>query len=96
LEEMGPALDFQIRRVQLPKTEIWKAATKVPKELKPKKVKNVEKDEMGEVYGRIHLGNQNLEKIQTRKMKGLKKRGNDDDEDDSEPSKKARVDSDDE
>lgn len=51
---------------------------------------------MGEVYGRIHLGDQNLEKIQTRKMKGLKKRGNDDEEDDSEPSKKAKVDSDDE
>jgi ribosome production factor 2 len=62
-----------------------------------KKVKNVEKDEMGDVFGRIHLGNQNLEKIQTRKMKGLKKRGTEDDEDDdSEPSKRARVDEDEE
>jgi len=92
LEEMGPSLDFKLRRVQLPKPEIWKLATKVPKELKPKKVKNVEKDELGEVYGRIHVGNQNLEKIQTRKMKGLKKRGTEDDEDASEPSKRARTD----
>ncbi|KAH8556634.1 Brix domain-containing protein [Umbelopsis sp. PMI_123] len=97
LEEMGPSLDFKMRRIQLPKSEIWKVATKVPKELKQKKVKNVEKDEMGDVFGRIHLGNQNLEKIQTRKMKGLKKRGTEDDEDDdSEPSKRARVDEDEE
>jgi ribosome production factor 2 len=45
---------------------------------------------MGDVFGRIHLGDQNLEKIQTRKMKGLKKRGTEDDEDES--SKKAKVD----
>ncbi|CAO3676287.1 unnamed protein product [Umbelopsis ramanniana] len=92
LEDMGPSLDFKMRRIQLPKADIWKIATKVPKELKPKKVKNVEKDEMGDVFGRIHLGDQNLEKIQTRKMKGLKKRGTEDDEDESEPSKKAKVD----
>ncbi|CAO3683186.1 unnamed protein product [Umbelopsis vinacea] len=96
LEEMGPSLDFKLRRVQLPKPEIWKLATMVPKELKPKKVKNVEKDEMGEVYGRIHLGNQNLEKIQTRKMKGLKKRGTEDDEDEEDSSKKAKISEDDE
>jgi len=47
---------------------------------------------MGDVFGRIHLGDQNLEKIQTRKMKGLKKRGTEDDEDESESSKKAKVD----
>jgi ribosome production factor 2 len=64
--------------------------------LQPKKVKNVEKDEMGEVYGRIHLGNQNLEKIQTRKMKGLKKRGTEDDEDEEDSSKKAKISEDDE
>jgi ribosome production factor 2 len=64
--------------------------------IQPKKVKNVEKDEMGDVFGRIHLGDQNLEKIQTRKMKGLKKRGTEDDEDESEPSKKAKVDDDEE
>jgi ribosome production factor 2 len=36
LEEMGPSLDFKLRRVQLPKPEIWKLATMVPKELKVK------------------------------------------------------------
>lgn len=51
---------------------------------------------MGEVYGRIHLGNQNLEKIQTRKMKGLKKRGTEDDEDEEDSSKKAKISEDDE
>lgn len=34
LEDMGPSLDFKMRRIQLPKAELWKVATKVPKELK--------------------------------------------------------------
>ena len=39
----------------------------------PKKEKNISKDEMGDTFGRIHLGRQDLDKLQTRKMKGLKK-----------------------
>jgi ribosome production factor 2 len=94
LEDMGPHYDFVIKRTSLPKSEMWSQAVKVPKELKPKKVKNLEKDEMGDTYGRIHLGKQDFNKIQTRKMKGLKKRaGEDDDEDDEDasPAKKPKV-----
>ncbi|KAI8078980.1 ribosome production factor 2 [Gilbertella persicaria] len=90
LEEMGPSYDLKIRRTTLPKPDLWKAACKVPKEVKPKKVKNIEVDEMGDKYGRIHLGKQDLSKIQTRKMKGLKKRSADDDEETL--SKKQKVD----
>ena len=39
-----------------------------------KKRKNIETDEMGDKVGRIHLGNQDLGKMQGRKMKGLKVR----------------------
>lgn len=38
---------------------------------KPKK--NVETDIVGDKMGRIHLGRQDLDELQTRKMKGLKR-----------------------
>jgi ribosome production factor 2 len=88
LEEMGPNYDFTVRRTSVAKPEVWKSAIRVPKEIKHKKVKNIEVDEMGDKYGRIHLGKQDLNKIQTRKMKGLK-RGAEDNNDDA--SKKQRV-----
>ncbi|KAG1474213.1 hypothetical protein G6F56_000482 [Rhizopus delemar] len=95
LEDMGPHYDFSLKRSSLPKAELWSSAAKIPKELQPKKGKNLEKDEMGDTYGRIHLGKQEFEKIQTRKMKGLKKRTaeDDDEEEDKEdsPSKKQKV-----
>lgn len=37
-----------------------------------KKRKNIEVDEMGDVRGRVHVGKQELGKLQVRKMKGLK------------------------
>jgi ribosome production factor 2 len=94
LEDMGPHYDFSLKRTSVPKPDMWSAAAKIPKELKPKKVKNIEKDEMGDTYGRVHLGKQEFDKIQTRKMKGLKKRSNEDDEAEEEgetPSKKQKV-----
>ncbi len=72
LEEMGPRFDFCLKRVREASFELWKQATKVPKELKPKKEKNIEHDAMGDQYGRIHLQKQDLNKMETRKMKGLK------------------------
>lgn len=54
----------------------------------PKKTKNVAHDDMGDAFGRIHLGKQDISKLQTRKMKGLKKRGADSDD---ENQKKRKV-----
>jgi ribosome production factor 2 len=93
LVEMGPSLDMTFGRMTEAKPDVWKQSLRVPKELKPKKKKNITKDVMGDTVGRIHLGKQDFDKIQTRKMKGLKKRaapaedGNDGDSD-----KKQRVD----
>lgn len=42
--------------------------------LQPKKVKNVKKDVFGSTHGRIHMERQDYSRLQTRKMKGLKKR----------------------
>lgn len=96
LEEMGPSYDLKIKRTSLPKPDLWNSAVRVAKEVKPKKVKNIEVDEMGDKYGRIHLGKQELDKIQTRKMKGLRKRGNDEETKEDESTKKQKVGSDDE
>ncbi|KAK8843952.1 hypothetical protein IAR55_006744 [Kwoniella newhampshirensis] len=79
LTEMGPSIDFSVRRVQTADEDMMKAALKRPKLAKSdvekglgKKRKNIETDEMGDKVGRIHLAKQDLAKMQGRKMKGLK------------------------
>jgi ribosome production factor 2 len=79
LTPMGPFLDLSLRRHQPADSELWKAAMKRPKLKKTdvekglgKKRKNMEVDEMGDLRGRVHVTKQDLERLQTRKMKGLK------------------------
>ncbi|KAG8853528.1 rRNA-binding ribosome biosynthesis protein rpf2 [Tulasnella sp. 330] len=79
LVPMGPSLDLTLRRHQYADEEILKRAMKQPKLAKKdiekglgKKEKNMEVDEMGDVRARIHVTKQNLDRLQTRKMKGLK------------------------
>ncbi|MBW0523238.1 hypothetical protein O181_062953 [Austropuccinia psidii MF-1] len=76
----GPSFDFRLRRTQVPSEDLLKLALKRPAERKPinsdKKAKinkNVDIDEMGDTVGKIHVGQQELSKLQSRKMKGLKK-----------------------
>ncbi|RKO91863.1 Brix domain-containing protein [Blyttiomyces helicus] len=78
LDEMGPRVDFVLRRSRLADAETMKQATRIPKELVPKKQKNIEYDPIGDKLGRIHLGKQDLTKLQTRKIKGLKRRADED------------------
>ncbi|XP_054272106.1 ribosome production factor 2 homolog [Macrosteles quadrilineatus] len=73
LEEVGPAIDFKLRRTKLASDDLYKLACKRPKALKAKKVKNIAHDAFGTKLGRIHMTRQNIDKLQTRKMKGLKK-----------------------
>lgn len=40
----------------------------------PKKKKNISRDAFGTKFGRVHMQKQNLDKLKTRKMKGLRKR----------------------
>ncbi|KAJ2500701.1 rRNA-binding ribosome biosynthesis protein rpf2 [Coemansia sp. RSA 1972] len=74
LEEMGPSLDLRVRRVRYVSDDMWKQAIRVPKELKVTKVKNIGRDGLGDKYGRVHMGRQDVSKIQTRKVKALRKR----------------------
>lgn len=73
LSEIGPRMDMTVRRTKFASDDLFKHATKQPKELKIKKKKNISQDNLGSTLGRIHLGAQNINSIQTRKMKGLKK-----------------------
>lgn len=89
---MGPSLDLSLRRHQAADSEMWKAAMRRPKIKKQdiekglgKKKKNLDVDEMGDLRGRVHIGKQDLGKLQTRKMKGLKAApGVSEDEDDDD------------
>ncbi|KAF5382005.1 hypothetical protein D9615_004349 [Tricholomella constricta] len=90
---MGPNLDLSLRRHKAADTELLKQAMKRPKLKKTdiekglgKKRKNLEVDEMGDLRGRVHVGKQDLNKLQTRKMKGLKGGELDAEEDDGQKS----------
>ena len=73
LAPLGSDLILEPRRDHLPSLDLWKAALRQPKAMKgPKKIKNVSKTDLGETLGTIHLGNQNLNNLQTRKVKALK------------------------
>ncbi len=72
LSLMGPALDLKLGRTHFPTDELMRQACKVPKELMVKKVKNISHDNVGYKYGRVHVGKQEIHKIQTRKVKALK------------------------
>lgn len=65
LEEIGPQFKITLDRIKDPDKEQWKRAIKVPKEAKPKKVKNVTTKAMGKKRGAIHLGKQDFDQIHT-------------------------------
>ncbi|KAJ5124562.1 Ribosome biogenesis protein [Penicillium bovifimosum] len=87
LQEVGPKFDFKIGRTRQAAPEVQKESMKQGKrpneEARTKK--NVITDTMGDKIGRVHLGKQDLSELQTRKMKGLKRRAGME-SDDEEPS----------
>ncbi|EEH46391.1 rRNA-binding ribosome biosynthesis protein RPF2 [Paracoccidioides brasiliensis Pb18] len=76
LDEIGPKFDFRVGRVQEADETVMKEAMKqgkAPNE-EGKMKKNIGMDAIGDKIGRVHLGRQDLSGLQTRKMKGLKRR----------------------
>jgi ribosome production factor 2 len=65
LEEMGPRFELTVDRAREPEKERWKMAIKVPKSVKPTKVKNIKRDKLARKRGNIHLGKQDMDKIHT-------------------------------
>lgn len=73
LSEIGPRSDFSIRRTKIASEDLYKQSRKQPKQIKEKsKKKNMSRDGLGNTHGRIHIGRQDIQKLQTRRMKGLK------------------------
>eukprot|EP00835_Amoeboradix_gromovi_P003407 NODE_223_length_13915_cov_0.128257.p6 type:complete len:298 gc:universal NODE_223_length_13915_cov_0.128257:8543-7650(-) len=70
LVEIGPRIDYELRRVQFPQQDVWKQSVKLPKEAK--KQKNVSTTEMGDMVARVYVEQQDLADLQPRKLKGLK------------------------
>ncbi|XP_070568809.1 ribosome production factor 2 homolog isoform X2 [Ptychodera flava] len=77
LEEIGPSLDLALGRVRLASEDLFKKAMKQPKQAKIRKVKNISRDVFGTKHGRIHMQKQDLNTLQTRKMKALKRKSAD-------------------
>nr|CDJ92853.1 Brix domain containing protein [Haemonchus contortus] len=73
LLEMGPSIDFKVDRTKLASDSLYKAACKKPKALMSKRRKNMSEDVFGNQLARVHIGKQNTDAIQTRKVKALKK-----------------------
>lgn len=74
LNECGPSLDLSLRRTRYGADDVRKQACRVPTQLKPKKVKNITHDALHNTVGRIHMEKQELDNLQIRKVKALKKR----------------------
>jgi len=74
LDSVGPSLDLSLRRTRLASEDLFKRALRKPVTAKPKKKKNISRDELGNKLGRIHMQTQNFEKLQARKLKGLKRK----------------------
>lgn len=71
LLEIGPSFDFSVERTKFAAESLQRLAMRQPRELKPKKKKNVKKDEIGDVIGKVYV-KQDLSKLQTRKSRALK------------------------
>lgn len=82
LRECGPSMDLSLRRKRFAAPDLLKRASKVPRTLQPKKVKNITTDVMASKVGQIHMERQDLGKLQTRKLKAFKERTVDSEEDD--------------
>lgn len=90
VEEIGPRLDVRLGRMQEPDSTMLREAMRRPKTTEARTKKNIETDGMGDKIGRVHLAKQDLDQLQTRKMKGLKRQRGDEDvpADDTKKSKR--------
>lgn len=73
LEEIGPSMTLRVRRAREALPSMAKEAHRVPKGIKPKKVKNVTDDPVMGKRGRLYVPQQDFDSIVYKKMKGMKR-----------------------
>lgn len=73
VNEIGPSIDFSVRRTKVASEDLYKLARRQPRQLKTVQKKNISRDNLGNTHGRIHVGKQQIGKVQTRKVRALKK-----------------------
>lgn len=72
LEEMGPSLDFEVRRQRAAPGDLEKEACRQPK-MGKKKEKNVSSDSLDGKVGRIYMPKQKVDTMALSKPKGIKR-----------------------
>eukprot|EP01029_Cantina_marsupialis_P028445 TRINITY_DN776184_c0_g1_i1.p1 TRINITY_DN776184_c0_g1~~TRINITY_DN776184_c0_g1_i1.p1 ORF type:complete len:311 (-),score=77.30 TRINITY_DN776184_c0_g1_i1:243-1175(-) len=90
LEPMGPHADLTFRRTKLANHEELRTALRQPRQLSERLGKNIKRDEIGNKVGRIYTERQDMNTMQVKKMKALKKRTNE--EKNGEPAAKRSKD----
>jgi len=73
LEEMGPRIDLTVRRTHFASNDLFKRSLKRPEALTKKKVKNINRDQLGSTLGRIHMKRQDYSGLRLRKTKAFRK-----------------------
>ena len=73
VEEMGPRMDFRVGRMREADEGTLKEAMKKARTTDERPKKNITTDIMGDKIGRVHMEKQDLSKLQTRRVKGLKR-----------------------
>lgn len=89
MTEIGPSFDLVLRRSRVASDSLRKDALSQPKTTKPKKQKNISTTSLKETMGRIHIPDQKIDQIVSKKPKGLK-RGLAQPEDVTSPTKKVK------
>ncbi|KAM3721980.1 Ribosome production factor [Dirofilaria immitis] len=72
LVEIGPRIDFGVHRNKFANESLFREAIKQPKQILAKKRKNTSTNVFGTELGRVHVGKQNIDGMQTKKMKALR------------------------
>ncbi|VDM95323.1 unnamed protein product [Thelazia callipaeda] len=72
LVEIGPRIDFSIHRNKFASDSLFREALKQPKQLLASRRKNTSTDVFGSQLARVHVGKQNIDSMQTKRMKALR------------------------
>ena len=75
LQEIGPSFDLIPRRNRVASDDFFQASLKQPYQLNPKKDKNINRNDLGSTFGRIHMERQDFSKLNIKNnLRGIKRR----------------------